>query len=152
MGDITRALMRYNDQFGGDNPKRRAAVPPPASSEQADDGLIRIKGSGAAVVSLQHSHSASYSRTIVKESSQIYDEIRIKNPDDKSQHVDVKRPKKITKQQPRNYFPTAAQRRAMSEQWWAASCIKTCYAEQKEEDNIEILRRNVKEKNPNYRG
>ncbi len=127
-------------------PKRKLAIPPPAASEQPDDGLMRIRGSGSQVINSSHSRSASFSRQVAKETKRTYDEVRIKNPDDNSQYVDVQRPFKTNMQTPntRGVFDP------WQVQFWAPTYTTIVYAKQPEQDNVEVIQENIKIKNPAY--
>jgi hypothetical protein len=145
MGEYSRNVVL--PRFGQlETPKLKGIIPPPAVTEQPDDGLMRIKGSGAAVINLNHSESYNYSRSVVKETKRTYDEVRIKNPDDPEQHVDVQRPRKINTQS--NEATTGAPRKNTGAT--GPANVTTIYAKQAPQDNVEVLRENVEEKNPDY--
>lgn len=148
MGAFSRAIAFPHSSFGTETPKRRLMIPPPATSEQVDDGLMRIKGSGAQVINLSHSRSENYSRQVVKETKRTYDEVRIKNPDDESQYVDVQRPIKTNMQTPN----TRGVMDPLSVQFWTPPYITLVYARQPEQDNVEVIRENIKMTNPDYTG
>lgn len=122
-------------------PKYKSSIPPPAPAEQPADGLTRIKGSGASPVTLNHSESENHTRSVMRETQRTYDEVRVKNPDDPSQHVDVQRPRKV------NFESDEDDRRHRNVTDMAPGYNAVLYAKEVLKDNIEIIRENVVQKN-----
>ena len=87
---------------------------------------------------MSHTFDDTISHQYVKETKRTYDKVRIKNPNDPEQYIDVKRPTKIT---------TAPEEEGSSS-GTPARTVK--YARQKESATIEILERDIVEKNPDY--
>lgn len=133
--------------FGDERPKRKLTIPPPPESEQPDDGLMRIRGSGASVISLNHSHSTNASWSVMTETSRKSDEIRIKNPDNPDQHVDVMRPQQVNVQVDVDKAGNVSSVRANA----GPASVTINYAKQPEADNVEVLREGVEERNPDAR-
>lgn len=70
-------------------PVPRAATVNPVSAEDTDRSFFTITGTAGKVIELKHSKSANMSRHISQELERTFDTMRVKNPDDHDQHVDV---------------------------------------------------------------
>jgi len=149
MGDFSNNLLLPNRLGQAEIPKRKASIPPPAATEQVDDGLIRIKGSGASVINLNHSESENHTRTVLMETQRTYDEVRIKNKDNPNQHVDVKRPKKVNAQSNENTrgAPPRPNKGAAG-----PANVTTVYTKQEESETIEVLTEDITDANPEWTG
>jgi len=120
-------------------PKLRATIPPPAASEQPDDGLMRIRGSGAGIINLNSSHSYDASWQIKHETKRVSDKVRIKNPDKPDQHVDVLRPREV------ETAPTKVGART-------GTTETTVYAKEVPQPHVEIIEEHIEETNPDFPG
>jgi hypothetical protein len=150
MAGFSRSIVLFSGTHQIETPKRTTAIPPPAATEQPDDGLMRIKGSGAAVINLNHSESENHTRSVVMETERTYDIVRIKNPDNPSQHVDVKRPRKVNTQSNEDTRGKPPSRHAGVA---GPANVTTIYAKQPEapeEEHIEILEENITDVNDDW--
>lgn len=121
-------------------------LPPTDPSEEADRGLVVIQGGGAKVIDLNHSHSANASRSVMKETQRTVDNVRIKNPDNPDQHVDVQRPASVNMQMDSKGNVTSI--RAST----GDANVTITYAPQPAQDNVEVLEEGIVIKNPEYEG
>lgn len=138
MGVFSRAIRLPTGDFPPAKPKIIfTTLPPPDASEQSERGLITIQGSSVSIITLNHSHSSSTTRSVKKETKRTYDEVRVKNPDAPNQHVDVQRPVRVT------VSPTS-----VGVNSGGASVI--IYAKQPPEDNVEVLSTGNEQRNPDY--
>jgi hypothetical protein len=137
---LTAIVRPFGGTVSGETPFRAPSFSqvPLVDAEQENRNLVIIKGGAAQVITLSHSSDSTVSKQVVKEVKRTYDEVRIKNPDDESQHVDVKRPRKIE---------TAPEKTGVPH---GGSSMITKYAKQPETSTIEVLTRNNEEKNPDY--
>jgi len=141
MGEFSlTAVVRPFGVTTGDPPIRGPIIssPPPHTSEQEDKGLVVIKGSNASFITLNHQSDSTISRQQQKETKRTYDEVRVHNPDDPSQHVDVQRPRKIT---------TAPEKVGVP---GGGTSITTTYAPQPAQPNVEVLTEGNVQTNPEY--
>lgn len=152
MGTISRTIFSSGTGVHnfGETPKRKFIIPPPVADEQPDDGLTRIRGGGASVITLSHASSYNMSRAKMQESERKVDNIRIKNPDDETQHVDVQRPTTIKLRGKNNPFNRSAIDAERAD-FWAPVWINVDYAKQPPQDHIEIIEEDIVIKNPKYR-
>lgn len=114
-------------------PKPKTHIPLPVSTEESGSGFAVITGAGQ-MIALSHSFNSSFSRSIEKESERTFDTMRVKNPDDPEQHVDVE----------------AVVRMAM--QLANGLTAKRTYAKPKENDDVEIIDEGRKRANPDVYG
>jgi len=140
MSDFSLYALRPFSTVKGESPLRAPIIsrPPPRTEEDAERGFVIIKGGQAQVINLAHSMSSTTSRPVVKETKRTYDEVRIFNPANPEQYVDVKRPTKIT---------TAPEQAGVR---GGAPSQKTIYAKQPETNTIQIISTDNEEKNPEY--
>lgn len=149
MGVFSRNLPLAQPKFPAAQPKVLfTTLPPPDPTEEEDRGLVVIQGSGAQVITLSHSHSSSATRSVMRETTRTVDDVRIKNPDNPDQHVDVQRPVSVNFQRDGGLSVNAG---GVSINIPGDSNVTQRYARQPEMGNVEVLERDVKVKNPDYR-
>jgi hypothetical protein len=66
-----------------------AKRPVAKQSAAVDDAPFTMDGGSTSATELSHSRSVSYSNQLNREVRRVYDVVRVKNPDDEDQHVDV---------------------------------------------------------------
>ena len=69
-------------------PADKAATVPPVPAEDVDRNLFSFSGSGQ-VINLAHSARSNASRSGSRETERTFDVMRVKNPEDPQQYVDV---------------------------------------------------------------
>jgi hypothetical protein len=113
--------------------------PPPDPDEETTKDLVVIAGGEATYIGLNFTYSYQMNKQIQKETQRKSDLVRIKNPENPEQHVDVMRPTEI------QTSPKAGQsgRNVPSSQ-------KIIYMPQPEKPNVEVLEEDIVEKNPEY--
>lgn len=63
--------------------------PQPKRLPQSNDEPVSFDGGSGQIIELTHSRNWSYSKQRERETRRIYDVLRVRNPDDNQQYVDV---------------------------------------------------------------
>jgi len=111
--------------------------PPPDPDEETTKDLVVIAGGQATFITLNFTYSSQVNKQIQKETERTSDLVRIKNPDNPAQHVDVMRPTEV------KTSPKAGQIGPN-----APSSMKIIYMPQPVAENVEVIEEDIVEKNP----
>lgn len=147
MGVFSRAISIPGfSSLPASKPKIIFTTKPETDEDETDSDLVVIRGGSARVINLKHTHSVSASRSVLKETQRTVDTVRIKNPDNPEQHVDVQRPASVNMQ-----VDSRGNIKSITASTGDAN-VTINYASQPESDNIEVLERGKVIRNEDYEG
>lgn len=118
-------------------PSIGGGTPQKPKEKEREEGVLVISGSNVKVLTITNSHQAEatavYARNKHNETKRTYDTVRIKNPDDPSQHVDAE---VMTKQE-------------ISRHKSNKLLYDVNHTKQQNSANIEVIKRGSVRSNPN---
>jgi len=141
--ELTFELQRpFPDRTPASRPKVIFTTkPPPDPDEETTKDLVIIAGGEAAFITLNFTYSSQVNKQIQRETQRTSDLVRIKNPDNPKQKVDVMRPTEI------RTSPKAGQTGPN-----VPSSMRVIYMPQPAAGNVEVIEEKIVEKNPEWSG
>jgi hypothetical protein len=138
VGEFTLGPPRLPDRTPASRPKVIFTTkPPPDPDEETTKDLVVIAGGEATFITLNFTYSSQVSKQVQKETQRTSDLVRIKNPDNPAQKVDVMRPTEI-----RTSPPVGQTGKNVP------SSMKVIYMPQPAAENVEVLEEEIVENNP----